>query len=391
MDKLTLPPLYALRLAYKLRAARAAEPPRPKLHSRDSIILSLIRDAENYGLDRTAYLLATLYAEGGTPEAAFMVARLTVEGIGRKKDTVEGLRLLEAAAAAGSADAARYLGDLFITDTDFPRDTKKALVYYKRAAELGRGDAYEALGDIFYEGTLVPRDVSYAIELYTEGAREGEEKSREKARRLIERREEFFATAETENQNPEKAYKCYAIAASMGHTPAFIPLASCFEFGIGTKKCRHEAFLWYKTAAETGDAYGIYELGRCYASGMGTAFNYKLATENLRTAARLGVEEAESELLKLYAAKKKHMSRALYSTAMRLIHMKKLVEARRLLSAGKMLSHPAATYTLGCLFEFGIGGICEREEAFSLYNRSFDLGFRDPRQRYKLRVLQMTR
>lgn len=391
MDKLTIPPLYAIRLAYKLRSVKAEEPPRPELPSRDALILSLIRAAESYGLDRTAYLLATLYKEGGTPEAAFMVARLTVEGIGTKKDTAWGLRLLEEAAAMGSPDAARYLGDLFITDTDFPRDTRRALVYYKRAAELGRGDAYEALGDIFCEGKLVTRDISYAIDLYTEGAREGEENSRKKARELIERREGYFALAEAERTNPEKAYKCYAIAASMGHAPAYVPLGSCFEFGVGTEVCRHEAFLWYKAAAEAEVTEGIYELGRCYARGMGTAFNFKLAAENLRVAARLGVKEAKDELIRLFAAKKKHMSRALYSTAMRLLHKKNLPEARRLLEAGRALSHPAAIYTLGCLFEFGIGGECNREEAFALYNRSFELGFRDPRQRYKLRVLQMTR
>lgn len=391
MDKLTLPPLFAIRLAYRLRSVKAEEPPRPTLLSRDTILLSLIRDAERYGLEKTGYLLTKLYAEGGSAEATFMLAKLTAEGIGTKKDLCEGLKLLETAAAKGSAEAARYLGDLFITDTDFPRDTKKALRYYKRAAELGRGDAYEALGDIFYEGTLVERDISYAIELYTEGAKEGEENSRKKARELIERREEYFAMAEAETSDPQKVYKCYAIAASMGHTPAFIPLASCFEFGVGTKKNRREAFLWYSAAANLGDADGIYELGRCYAQGMGTAFDYKKAVENLRTAARLGIKEAENELLRLYAAKKKHMSRALYSSAMRLIHKKKLAEARRLLSAGAALSHPAATYTLGCLFEFGIGGACVREEAFSLYNRSFELKFRDPRQRYKLKVLQMTR
>ena len=391
MDKLTLPPLYALRLAYKLRSAKAEEPPRPELKAKDAIIVSLIEEAARYGLDKVAYLLANLYAESGSPEASFLVAKLTVEGIGVKKDATEGLRLLESAAADGSAEAARYLGDLFVTDTEFPRDTEKALKYYKRAAELGRGDAYEALGDIFYEGKLVERDVSYAIELYTEGAREGEENSRKKAHELIERREEYFATAEAEGRDPEKAYKCYAIAASMGHVPAFVPLGSCFEFGIGTGKNRREAFLWYKAAADADVAEGIYELGRCYATGMGTAFSFKLADKNLRAAARLGVKEAEGELIRLLSSKKKHMSRALYSAAMRLLHQKKLAEARRLLTVGEQLSHPAATYTLGCLFEFGIGGECKRDEAFSLYNRSFDLGFRDPRQRYKLKVLQMTR
>lgn len=391
MDKLTLPPLFAIRLAYRLRSVKAEEPPRPSLAARDAIIVSLIHDAKSYGLDKTAFLLSKLYAEGGSAEATFMLAKLTVEGTGTKKDPTEGLKLLESAAAKGSAEAARYLGDLFITDTDFPRDTRKALTYYKRAAELGRGDAYEALGDIFYEGTLVKRDIPYAIELYTEGAKEGEENSRKKARELIERREGYFEVAEAETSDPGKAYKCYAISASMGHTPAFIPLASCFEFGVGTKKNRHEAFLWYSAAAETKDKDGIYELGRCYATGMGTAFNYKKAVETLRTAARLGVKEAEDELIKLYAAKKKHMSRALYSSAMRLLYKKKLVEARRILEAGAALSHPAATYTLGCLCEFGIGGVCDREKAFSLYNHSFDLKFRDARQRYKLKVLQMTR
>ena len=391
MDKLTLPPLYALRLAYKLRSVKAEEPPRPTLPSHEGLLRSLIRDAESYGLDRARLALTRLLAEDGTPDAVFMLARLLLLGIGAEKNLVEALRLLEDAAAHGSAEAASCLGDLFITDKDFPRDVERALFYYKKAAALGKGDAYETLGDIFCEGRLVSRDVAYAIELYTAGAREGEENSRKKARELIEQREAYFATAEVENRDPKKAYKCYAIAASMGHIPAYVPLASCFEHGVGVKRDRREAFLWYEAAAEAGDSDGMLELGRCYARGVGTAFNYKAAVENLNRAARIGVDGATEELLRLLGAKKKHMSRSLYSAAMRLLYQKKAREARRLLSAGVTLSHPEATYTLGCLCEFGIGGECDRERAFALYNDSFSLGFRDPRQRYKLIVLRMTR
>ena len=82
----------------------------------------------------------------------------------------------------------------------------------------------------------------------------------------------------------------------------------------------------------------------------------------------------------------------LYSTAMRLIYMRKFGAAVDFLNtAMDVANHSKAIYTLGCFYEFGIFLPCNKELAFSLYEKAYALGFRDPRANYKLKVLKMIR
>ncbi len=392
MDKLTLPPLHALKLAYKLRSVRAAMPPEPKFTTKSRILRGLIRDAKKYSLKTAHLFLAELLAKEGTADALFSLGALYAEGEACEVRAEDAIRLLELAVAKGSAEGAKYLGDIYTVGKLVPKNIEKALSYYEKAAGLGEGGAYEIMGDMFCEGRLVDINVAYAIEIYELGSREGDANCRAKATKLHEERESLYKEAKSsEKINAERAFECFGLSAAMGYLPAHKELARCFECGIGTKKNRRMAHLWYSLAVDRGDTDALFDLGRCYSRGIGTHYDFDKATEILSKAKRYGSTSAEGELLRILENKKRSMIRSLFSNGIRLIYQKKFEEAFELLSACAEVGYPEGTYILGCLYEFGLGTATSRAKAFECYNAAFDSGFRDPRQTYKLKILKMAR
>jgi TPR repeat protein len=192
-----------------------------------------------------------------------------------------------------------------------------------------------------------------------------------------------------EEHSPKEAFEKYKLACAMVHVDATFKLAVCYDLGLGTKENRHGAYRWYKKAAELGSKDALLPLGLCYATGRGVPLDYGLARKTLTKAERLGVEEATNAINILMQKKMKKLARQLYSKAMRLIYLKKFDEAKKHLDISSELSCPKAIYTLGCLYEFGMGTPCNKELAFSLYEKAYALLFRDPRSQYKLAVLRM--
>jgi TPR repeat protein len=87
--------------------------------------------------------------------------------------------------------------------------------------------------------------------------------------------------------------------------------------------------------------------------------------------------------------KMKKLSHRVYSTAMRLVYMKKYGDAKRLIEIASDLCEPSATYTLGCFYEFGIGVKCDKAKAYEYYEKAAALKFKDARSKHKLAVLKI--
>ena len=392
MDKLLLPPIYAIKMAYKLRSVKAEDPGIPIHPDYITMLRRLAIRAKSFGFDKQYHHLCTLLKDEEDLEARTVLGTLYAEGHGCEVNVDMALALLESAAADGSRDAYKYLGDLYVRDTLIPRDTEKALYYYRRAAELGTTGAYEMMGDLFRDGKIVARDVVKAIELYELGAKEGHASAREKADALKDERERLYSLGTSlKTSSPEKSFRAFVISAGMGYVPAYKEMARAFLNGRGIKKNRHQAYLWFERAVESKDSSALTELGMCYSRGIGTAFDFKNATRTLSLAARLGSAEAKAELERIMDNKLRHMMKQVYSSAMSLIYQKKTGEAARLLAMLVRYGHAKAIYTLGCLNEFGLGIPTDRALASKLYEKAFELKFRDPRAVYKLRVLKMTR
>ena len=63
----------------------------------------------------------------------------------------------------------------------------------------------------------------------------------------------------------------------------------------------------------------------------------------------------------------------------------------KMLEVSAELKHAKAIYTLGCLYEFGFGVPADKERAYAMYDSAYSLRFRDPRSKYKQKILKMAK
>lgn len=392
MDMLSIPPIYALKLSYRLRGIRAKEPPEEEA-SLEELVRRLSCEARRRGYAEPYYKLTSMLAGYGDVNAMTVLGTLLADGEGCEANLPEALRVLTEAATLGSADAYMCLAGIFLTGVYTEKDPELAARYLEAAGKLGIPEGYAKLASLYEEGTIgAERDYKRAEEFYRKAATGGLGDAAKKAEDIRARRERFFSNGVLlEGAEPEKAFRSFAIAAAMGHGAAPLKLADCYLKGTGTEPNRQAAFFWYKTAAEGGDDGALYPLGLCYYNGVGVARNTRLARETLTKAARLGSEGARKALRQLNEARLGALAASLYSRGMRLMFQKKFAAAKRTLELAAELAHGKACYTVGCIHEFGIGTGSDRAKAAAFYDESFRRGFRDEGSRYKKIILKMIR
>ena len=390
MDKLRLPPIYAIKLAYKLRAVTAKEPPMPSLKNYDGLLKKLREQALIFGFDTAYFKISQILAERGDTDAAVTVGDAIARGIGCNKNLEAGLKLLSKSAAHGNFDAHLALGNLYCDGAAIEKNLNIALEHYIKAGELGSDKGYKLAADIYISSGKDVNNIATAVKYYDLATALGSAEAREKSDAIKLEREKYYKLAMSqEKNNPEQALNYYSMSCAMGHTMAALKLADCFRLGIGTKENRSGAFKWYKKAVELGEDAALFPLGICYATGYGTALDFRKAKEILIKAERTGDIRARDKALSLMQRKLKKVAKRLYSTAMRLIYMQKFDAAKIHLEISAELENPKALYTQGCFYEFGICAPCNKSKAYSLYEKSYALSFRDPRSKYKLIVLKM--
>lgn len=390
MEMLVFPPIYALKLSYKLRQTVSEKPPEITAPKNGEMTYSLIAEAKALGEGEAELSLYIGLADSGDEIAMCALAELYLEGRITKRNPEEAIRILTRAAAGGNSKAYVSLGRMYATGTDVKYDLNAALECFETAKRLGSVEAVECIGDVYHNRSFEGRDVARAYEFYCEAERLGSESAAEKAHNIQTAREGYFYSAlKVEKTSPKEAYRSYAVATMMGHAPAMLKLAECFALGIGTSPKRKEAFVWYKKALEAGIEEANLPLGVCYARGVGTAFNFRLALRYLERAAELGNERARGEIQRLKTNRKRKLVRRCYSTAIELIYMGKYAAAKPYLDVGVRLKHAKAIYTLGALYEFGRGVKTDVKLAYSLYLDAEELGFVDKRAAYKSKILRM--
>ncbi len=405
LDKMVLPPISAIKLAYKLRTVKSEEPPKLEFPEYASYLRSLCREADSFRFDTVTVHLCSVLAKIGDVNATTLLGKMLIEGRGCYADIEAGKKHLETAIAQGSPEGALYLGRAYVTGEYLEKDLSAAMAYFDKAAALGYTGAYEELGNIYHDGELTERDIPKALELYELAATGGSATAREKAEHIKSTREQLFLDAYEvitlgKSLTPDSAFNAFksaAIATAMGEIRAPKLLADCYARAIGTKQERSTAFYWYCEAVKLGDASAYMPLAICYSRGFGTDFSYTDAIKYLKIAEKIGFAGASDELNILYERRMKKMVRSLYSKAMRLIHMKKYGEAVKFLRSFESLGYPKALYTLGCMYEFGRGvtrsdvGMATKYYKMAFAGSPTFGNFADPRSDYKRRILLMLR
>lgn len=393
IDHVSTIPIYATKLYYRLRGVEKSEkPPFPVFRNYEHIMRSLIEEARHAELYTVLLNLSEIFSECNAPDASVSLANLYIEGIEVEQDVDYGIELLERAKNAGSAQGAKSLGDLFAVGKYVEQDLDRAIEYYKFAASLENDGAYESIGDVFLNGTVTEPDPLLALAIFEKGAASGDKKCAAKAYEIKRQREkDYFEALELEKTDPEAAFPLFLKSVNAGYLPAHAKIGKYYEKGVGTEANRREAFRHYKAAVDVGDNRALYDLGRCYSRGIGTRFNFKAASAMLSAAKNLGQTSADIELRRIYENKKKHMVRSLYSTSMQLLYQKKFAEAKRLMEVCSGLGSTEAMYSLGCLYEFGVGTPPDRRTALNYYKTAYAGGYSDYDQSQKQKILKVTK
>lgn len=386
LKKYKILPLYALPLAIKLRKVKAEEPPRVEFKE-DVFLRSLVKSALEAGCQNASIRLCEMLGKHGDLDSLASGAMMRIKSFAGDAEREEGMRILRECAVRGSSDAYMTFGKLYREGQYINKDIKAAVFNYEMAAKLERADAYEELGDIYTDGKDIERDFVKALGYYEKAAALGSEKGERRAAEIIAERDKLYKGAEA-IADSEGKFRLYAISAAMGHPTATFKLAECYEYAIGVKADRPSAYNFYLDAAEMGESAALVPLGRCYFDGFGVNRDFSLALKIFERAERLGDKRAEKYIKAIYENKKKKIAKRVYSQAMRLVHMKKPSEAFELLTLAQKLDYPKAIYSLGCLYEFGMGVPVSKDKAYSMYELAYRMKFRDPRARFKLSILR---
>lgn len=394
IDQVEHPPLHAVKLYRRIQAVRGGIicPETPKFTERKRVCEKLISAAKKFGYNKILLILAKRYAENEGKDGNVFLALLHIEGIEFTKNVELGVSMLEDAMIGGSVMAAKCLGDLYAEGEHVEQNRRIASKYYRYAAKLGGSGYYEMLGDIFHEGELTDEDYALALSLYERGAKVGDFGCQKKLKLMHEEREQNYIEAtRLERTSPEEAFPLFKKSVDAGYLPAHARIGWYYERGMGTKVNKKAAFTHYKAAYDAGDKRAIENLGRCYARGIGVAFNFDRASELLSVAREMGSHSADRELYRIYENKKRHMVRSLYSTATRLYYNKNYDTARSMFEVCMDLGLGEATYSIGCLYEFGITTDPDRKIALKYYKKAYEQGYSDPRQYHKQSMLRISK
>ena len=147
MEKLKFPPLYSLKLLYKLKGIPSEEPPE-ELYDKESLIRRLMREALKLEFREAYFILVKLHAELENVESMTVLGTLLADGIGCEKDVSEAITVFTEAAALGSSDAYVCLAKIFLDDGYGQKSPELAIRYLEGAVKLESGEAAFMLGEL---------------------------------------------------------------------------------------------------------------------------------------------------------------------------------------------------------------------------------------------------
>lgn len=176
------------------------------------------------------------------------------EGLDQNYALAEKYLLL--AANKENADAQGFLSALYITMEEY----SKALIWARKATQMSNPMGYYMLGRIYDEGLGVDVDHLKGLEFFEEAAKHGDAD----AQNIVGN---IYLNADYVENNPQKAFKYYQMAAAQGHLEGMANLGYCYQEGIGTDVNILSAEEWLRKAADGGlqDAIDILNNNPLYA------------------------------------------------------------------------------------------------------------------------------
>ena len=222
-------------------------------------------------------------------EAAFMLARMADRGIGVARDARKARSWYEKAAGYGFVPALDILGERALAGNGEPRDPVKGLAQLKEAADAGYAPAQFHLARAYYNADGVPRDLKMAGAYFEAAARAGVPAAMFAAGRM-------YDLGEGVKADPARAIVYYKDAALKGDRDARFALGTYFYSGEVVGKNLATARQWFGAAARQGQPDALFNLGAMTANGEGGAKDPAMAWVLFTLAGQAGHEGAANAL-----------------------------------------------------------------------------------------------
>lgn len=262
-------------------------------------------DAGEYG--RAAALLEVAYGKIGYPEAAVLLAKLSMHGLGVPRSTDKALYWLDRAAGErfdvrrdrlrfdprkpeamnGMIEAALLLARIELQGIGgVKKDPAAARKWYAKAAEFGFVPALNALGQASLAGVGGPRDARRARDYFQQAAEEGYAPAQFNLARLN------YTGADGVARDDKLAAAWFAQAAKSGHADALYAMARMYDLGEGVPADQSRAIVYYKEAAVKGVPEAQSALASYFYTGEQVPQNLATARKLFEQAAMHGQSDA---------------------------------------------------------------------------------------------------
>lgn len=254
-------------------------------------------DAKDYARARS--LFKTAYDKVGYDEAALMLAKMHLYGLGTPKNTGQAISWLRKVAEARfdpgrdrlqfdpkapehineRTEASILLAKIYLVGMGVGKDPAQARKWYEHAADGGFVPALDTLGLASLSGYGGPKDARKAFGYFKEAADAGYGPAQYNLATLYHRGADGVA------QDLKLAAAYFAAAAKTGHAGALYAAGRMFDLGEGIPADQHRAIVYYKEAALKGHASAQYALGTYFYAGLQVARNYETARKLFSAAA----------------------------------------------------------------------------------------------------------
>lgn len=304
-------------------------------------------DAKDY--PKAFMLFKASYSKMGYDEAALMVGKMYLLGMGTPRDPQQAIVWLRKLAEKGiipgqtdpfdpadpegstpRSDAAMLLGKIFLAGMGVPKDPKaarawymradqfghipgtytvgqayeygyggdksfpKAVSYFKKAGEVGYAPAQYELGVIYYNGADgVSQDQNTAAAWLVLAAKQGNANAQYACGRMYDLGQGGVTP------DPQKAILYYKEAALKGQPDAEYALGMSFYTGDTVAKDLVTARKFFQAAAEQGNADAMFNLAVMLANGEGGDKDLGLAFVWFKLASESGLDKADAAVTQL--------------------------------------------------------------------------------------------
>ncbi|MEO7579277.1 MAG: tetratricopeptide repeat protein [Massilia sp.] len=261
-------------------------------------------DANDYA--GATKLFTTAFNKVGYDEAALMLARMQLYGLGTPQNTPAALTWLhkvvdhrydpvadrlqynpeEPANTNDRVEACLTLAKIYLTGIGVAKNPAEAKKWYSEAVDSGFIPANNTLGQAYLNGYGGQKDIKKAMAYFTTAAEAGYAPAQYNLGKI------YYAGADGVPQNLKQAGAWFAAAAKTGHAGALFAAGRMYDLGEGVPVDQQKAIVYYKEAALKSNPGAQSAMGTYFYTGQMVPKDLATARKFFSAAALKGQPDA---------------------------------------------------------------------------------------------------